>query len=584
MRPDLKTESTRSGGRGSGAVRLARAWASAWFVALPAVAVAQTVPLGPPVVVEAPGFAEVVPEGMGLAGDPSTVGTPVLPPDVMVVRFDGPPGTLVEVLGPTPEPLPTLAEPAGIGTFGLRVGVGYRLRVTNIPNREGLELFPIVEVVGHLHRPPAADPLKYPAVVPIDNLDIEDVLLRNQLVTQVIYLERPEDALPLSIPDGGIPVATITASEDPLKLAEALGRPMLIVRIGSRAPLPEELAGEPIFPIAPVPCPLATAEMTPCPVACGPIDTPPTAPGAPRAPLDEYLCDGGDTDNPATLGGDGALRGIDPRDAVVGFRDDRRARVLPTNRVCVYSPRFAAIRVALGATQSTAVEVLAGHETLSREQIDTATQQMRRLDKNEAPGGLRHRSRPSALVREQGSRVYDELRILAGLDTFDHLAGHVTTQGSELTSKLQAPVIQQRNIPTLGIKTAEGLVVNGVVQGPNAQVMSWKPQESVGVEVPPNKPGLAVVKQIDVPEAAPGDVLTVTIRYRNIGNVPIGSISIVDSLLPRLEYVPGSAQGPSRTVFTAEPNLAGSAELRWDLPEPLPPGAEGAVLFKALVR
>ena len=69
-----------------------------------------------------------------------------------------------------------------------------------------------------------------------------------------------------------------------------------------------------------------------------------------------------------------------------------------------------------------------------------------------------------------------------------------------------------------------------------------------------------------------------------MGNVPIDDVSIVDSLLPRLEYVVGSARGPDGAVFTAAENAVGSTELRWDLPAPLPPGSTGAVSFQARVR
>ena len=37
-------------------------------------------------------------------------------------------------------------------TAGLQRGVGYRLRLTNITERPGVELFPVIEVVGHMHR------------------------------------------------------------------------------------------------------------------------------------------------------------------------------------------------------------------------------------------------------------------------------------------------------------------------------------------------------------------------------------------------------------------------------------------------
>jgi len=66
--------------------------------------------------------------------------------------------------------------------------------------------------------------------------------------------------------------------------------------------------------------------------------------------------------------------------------------------------------------------------------------------------------------------------------------------------------------------------------------------------------------------------------------VPITAVSVIDSLLPRLEYVARSAKGPAGTVFSAGENRAGGTELRWDLPGAIAPGQEGVVLFRAKVR
>ena len=86
---------------------------------------------------------------------------PVLPPEIQVVRFQGPAGVKVEVLGPVPEPVP-VGDGLGLLTAGLKVGRAYRLRVSNLPDRPGAEVFPVIEVVGHLHRPPGIDPAKSP--------------------------------------------------------------------------------------------------------------------------------------------------------------------------------------------------------------------------------------------------------------------------------------------------------------------------------------------------------------------------------------------------------------------------------------
>jgi uncharacterized repeat protein (TIGR01451 family) len=506
----------------------------------------------------------------------------VLAPDVQVVRFSGPPGMVIEVLGPQPEPVP-VGNGHGLATYGLRVGTAYQLRVSNLPERPGAVLFPMIELVGHLHRPPGIDPAKYPIRVPISLEDIDDVLTRGRLVTEVVYLEDPELALPLSLPKDEIPVVTLSPAEDPLKVAPALGRVVAVLRIGGRAPTPEDLSGAPFFPLGAARCPFTLPESGPCRLPCGLVRGVAPPAGRPWLPKDEFLCDGGDGAEPAHFGGEGGLRGIDPRDAVLQFRDDRRPRILPTNRVCIYAPRFAAVRGGVGPNEATIVEVLRGLEQTEREVTHQARQTARRMAQNQAPEIHRGRARPSGLIARQATIHHIEVRVLNEADAVTHIAGHVLTQGPETQANRQKLASAEGRVFLQGVKSAESAVVTGLVQGAGEQVMAWKPQELAGVEVPPNKPGMAVVKQVSAAEALPGDVVTYTITYRNMGNVPITSVSIVDSLLPRLEYVPGSAKGPPGAVFTAAENRVGSMELRWDIGT-VPPGVQGAVSFEAKVR
>jgi uncharacterized repeat protein (TIGR01451 family) len=136
----------------------------------------------------------------------------------------------------------------------------------------------------------------------------------------------------------------------------------------------------------------------------------------------------------------------------------------------------------------------------------------------------------------------------------------------------------------VGIKTAETSVVTGIIEGAGETVRVLGPHNMTGVETPPDRPGLAVIKRVSADEAEPGDTLTFMIFYRNMGNTPIRSVTIADSLMPRLEYVKGTSRGPEGTAFTAGFNRVGSAELRWTLPGVIPPGASGHVSFQVIVR
>ena len=512
-----------------------------------------------------------------------TMAAEALPPEIQVVRIQGPEGVVVSVIGPETSPV-SIGDGKGLATFGMRVGTSYYLRLSNLPNRPDGELFPVVQLVGHLHRPPGIDPARYPIRIQLTEEDIDNVLRNGRLVTEIVYLEDPEQALPLHMPKDESPVVTLSPSEDAMKVAQALGRPMAIVQIGNRAPTAEDLDGSAIYPIAPVPCPFVASGGNTCPVACGPVTGTPPPPGRSWLPRDEFLCDGGDQKATAATAGNGNLRGIDPRDAVIRFQAEAKPRVLPTNMVCIYAPRFGAVRRPFGTNAVLSVDILAANELHQKQQLQAARQGPKKMILNQNPEAYRLRSRASEMADKVHAGVYDELRVLSGVDTLERVHGNLKVQGTEI----QRERVKAQGIATptrlVAIKTAESAVVHGIITGANEKVMSWKPQETVGVEEPPNKPGMAVLKQVDATEAEPGDYVNYTIRFRNMGNVPIRAVSIVDSLLPRLEYVPQSAQGPKGTVFTSEPNQAGSTELRWDLPGALKPGDEGSVTFKAKIR
>jgi len=532
----------------------------------------------------APGTAAVGGPVEAVAAAPAG---PVIPVDVQVVRFQGPAGVTLEVLGPNPEPVPVVGAPA-LATVGLKVGVAYRLRLTNLPDRPGAELYPVIEMVGHLHRPPGIDPGKYPVRVVFTQDDFDDVVDRGRLVTQVVYLEDPEQALPISLPKDQIPVVSLNPSEEPLKVAAALGRVVGIVRTGGRRPTPEEAASGLVDfgpgAIGGGPCPFTQADGGRCPLTCGPVSGTAPPAGRPWLPKDEFLCDGGDHAEAAHFGGDGGLRGIDPRDAVVQFSDGVRPRALPTNMVCVYAPRFAEVRMSVGPNEALNVAAVARTKIVEREASESARQGPKRLVQNQGAEAARNRARASGLATDVRAGVHSDLRVAGGFDNATVIARTRLTQGAEAARLRQKAAGMKERVRFQGIKTAESAVVTGITEGAGQTVMSWTPRETVGVETPPNKPGLAVVKRVSAGEAEAGDVLTFIIQYRNMGNTPIRSVSVVDSLLPRLGYVKGSARGPKGTAFSAEENRVGSTELKWVLPETVAPGVEGHVSFQAVVR
>ncbi len=537
-----------------------------------------------PTVVSTPG---PIGEPVGDSPTPTIAPAPPvaeLPDDVQVVRFQGPSGVKVEVLGPSPEPVPT-GDNKGLGTFGLKVGLSYKLRVYDLPDRPGVELFPVVDIIGHLHRPKGIDPAKYPIRIVLREDDILDAAGRGLLVTQVIYLEDPDQAVPIKLAKDDPPFVTLTPSEEPFKVARALGRVVAIVRIGGRMPTTDELAGPSGVGLGNIPCPFMNSVGDgPCKLPCGPVCGTPPPPGRPWMPKDEFLCDGGDRGEPVHFAGDGGLAGIDPRDTVVNFNAGDRPRALPTNVVCIYAPRFASVRVAIGASEAQTSIHLSASELLQRMELTANRQGPKKMAQSQVAGQNRLKEKASGLSTRVFAGEKSEVRVLGGFDTKVNISSHELIQSADRKTAVQKAGLMKVKIKADGLKSAESPVSTGVVEGPSQAVMTWPPLDITGVEVPPNKPGLAVIKRVDASEAESGDILTYTINYRNMGNVPIRAVSITDSLLPRLEYIPNSAQGPAGTVFTFGENKAGALELRYDLPGAIAPGTEGSVTFKVIVR
>ena len=98
-------------------------------------------------------------------------------------------------------------------------------------------------------------------------------------------------------------------------------------------------------------------------------------------------------------------------------------------------------------------------------------------------------------------------------------------------------------------------------------------------------PGLLrIVKLADKGAAAPGEVVTFTIRYDNLGDKPVHNVKIVDNLTPRLELVEGSGTSDRAGRLDVEPNGEGSYVLTFVVNEPLPGKTGGVVTFKAKVK
>jgi hypothetical protein len=131
----------------------------------------------------------------------------------------------------------------------LVVGELYRIRIGNIPLNEEAEVYPTIEMLNRLY-PPEGQKLRFPIPIEITQEELQ-MAISGQLVTRVIYLENPQLAYPESQVGNEQRVTPIAPDADPLHEADLRGRPMVILRMGSRVPDTHHETGENLFPTPP---------------------------------------------------------------------------------------------------------------------------------------------------------------------------------------------------------------------------------------------------------------------------------------------------------------------------------------------
>jgi uncharacterized repeat protein (TIGR01451 family) len=426
--------------------------------------------------------------------------------------------------------LPGRDFPAPVAV-GFRPGYFYRLELTGLPGHAGEDLYPTVEVRGTLQLPPGMRAANYPAPFVFSEQDIEQALA-GTVVTKVVFLEHPDKAVAEGTePDRPIEI-TVGRGADPLDEARKYGRPVAIVRVGSKQVEPAELAACSVPGTIQLPGDkgLAAPAAPPCLPWAGVMVYDPIL--GPRPPEEECLHDGGSL--LAGIDNEGRLRGLQPSDAAAAYTDALgQRRVACSNRICICVPRFVVIRSELGVVAYLSPFAVAQAESVRGRIIAEAAV-------------------PTVPVVEN-----TQLQVLKGRE-----------QLSAVVAKV-GPAIVGR---------VEGLRVQGSVQ---------ETQRLTGICLPPEvthvKP-LCLVKWADREAAKVGDVVTMYLRYTNYGDKAITDVVVSDSLTARLEYVPGTARSDRDAAFTTRPNEAGSAILEWQVTPPLLPGQSGTVSFQARVR
>ena len=325
-------------------------------------------------------------------------------------------------------------------------------------------------------------------------------------------------------------------------------------------------------------CP--TPHDGPCPEqACGPECEPQARCVDPQ----EYIFDGGDHDPPVRLREDLSQTGLDPEDTVIQYTTKGGVTEVQAGcRVAIYSPRFGSVRKRTATVQSDLA--------LRPQTADLPT----------GPGLIKEKLPPIQVMVPVKVNSKDAVRVVEAFrDRQRPLPSELVLPMAVISDAFKPyedlDIIRNGNIRTtdpakLAIASAAARIWANVdalqvlIDGQEAaeivdlkQAREYTLYELKGARV-------RICKVASEQVANPGDTVSFTIRYDNIGEQPVSNLVITDSLAPRLEYIDATQQSSLPARFSTTPNDVGSAVLRWEIDQEVKPGEGGFVRFDTKVR
>ncbi len=297
----------------------------------------------------------------------------------------------------------------------------------------------------------------------------------------------------------------------------------------------------------------------------------------------EYIFDGGDHAPKVRLREDLSQVGLDAEDTVIQYETaDGKTNVESGCRVAIYAPRFASVRKRQSSRES------------------ELAMRARTTLQPDGPGILRDQlppvnvSKPVKSSNSDNVRVVeafrDRSRLLPAERVLPMLAVSDAFKPFEDLSLIRNGDLKRTDLARLAKSTAAARSwtnvdeLNVLIDGKEA-IDITSSQSAADVTLYEFKGArIRLCKVASDQMANPGDVISFTIRFDNVGEQPLKSLVVTDSLAPRLEYVDQSQQASVAANFSISPNKVGSSVLRWELENGLKPGDGGLVRFSCKVR
>lgn len=319
-----------------------------------------------------------------------------------------------------------------------------------------------------------------------------------------------------------------------------------------------------------------------CPPTTGIVCS--TARPFPEYVSDEYICDGGDKGLPVHYNGTQRM-GLDTEDTVAEFMDHNgEQHVKASNRTCVYAPRFASVRTSTGAQLDFNIDKALGHQDQAAVVgFDTMQSLDEKVQRDEAVG-IQMRERSSGIE----GNAYDGLLAKAV-----SAKKHVKLIGaSEDFQFFRDGMFTNVNPAVIGVMIDAAFDWTGdrgvriMAVDLNGQEVNGRftAQDFTGIEDRRTPGDLRIVKVADRNLAKPGDIVTFTIRFDNIGDRELLGVRVLDNLSPRLEFIEGTVDSDLDGKLTVEDNTAGGQLLIFDFEQGLAGQSGGYVSFQTRVR
>lgn len=298
---------------------------------------------------------------------------------------------------------------------------------------------------------------------------------------------------------------------------------------------------------------------------------------------DEYICDGGDREVSVTVLPDWTVRGLDTEDTIAHYDTLQGETVIEeSNRVCIYAPRFAAVRSVKGmAGHQQMQNPLAARDQILPHQDDTDTIVTTSVQHQQPLGKFGLKPVNIYEGRDRGIPIQKTYVIASVFDSF---------MPHEDFRLIKSGVYDAAEKPRL-----DSMIDNAIVWTGDAAV-KVAIDDRLPVEASNNfaaeqlyvydfgESRLRIVKTASKQNARPGEIIDFTLRFDNIGDQTIGNVTVIDSLTTRLEYVEGSVQSSVAADFFTQDNEGESLVLRFEVADPVKVGEGGVIRFQARVR